>query len=393
MLTLTMQALKSKAIAVPNHILLPVTITASIYAIFILMRLDAHQYDVSYFVHAGDLFTNPAAVPSGLTVFDSSTGYDGQFYYRLALDPFTSEQNAYGIRFDNPPYRHQRILYPFVVWALSFGQPVFLPWLLLAINYIAVGILALLASWLARSFGQHSLWSIVIPLYPGFFISLSYDLAEIIELCFLLSAIIAIRNGRSWFGAIFLTLALFTKETVLLVPAAFAVFALLHSWQARAVRFPHWPVFVLPAIVYAAWQAMLWWRWGQLPFLAGGHNIGLPLQGIITHVDFVLSTGGPIPALWWLEMSFFPCLVFLAVRNIKLAAWSSPERLILVMYVLFCLSLGSAVLIEDLGFLRGLSELYVLASLIIISRPTPLARRLYACSLPVWFLILLRTTP
>ena len=38
-----------------------------------------------------------------------SDGYDGQFVYRLALDPFTHAVTAHGITLDNPAYRQQRI--------------------------------------------------------------------------------------------------------------------------------------------------------------------------------------------------------------------------------------------------------------------------------------------
>ena len=37
-------------------------------------------------------------------------GYDGQFYYSLALDPLTSKWEAFGIRFDAPLLRQQRTL-------------------------------------------------------------------------------------------------------------------------------------------------------------------------------------------------------------------------------------------------------------------------------------------
>ena len=68
-------------------------LTAAAYLVFLLMRLRAHGYDPSYFVTAGDQFVDVARVPGSLSVLKNSSGYDGQFYYRLALDPFTGRQS------------------------------------------------------------------------------------------------------------------------------------------------------------------------------------------------------------------------------------------------------------------------------------------------------------
>ena len=51
-----------------------------------------------------------------LTVYEGSSGYDGAFVYRLALDPFTEQPVAHGITLDNPSYRQQRIVLPLVAW-------------------------------------------------------------------------------------------------------------------------------------------------------------------------------------------------------------------------------------------------------------------------------------
>ena len=85
-------------------------IVAVAYAAYLAARPGNLASDPARFVFAGDEFCDPARVPSNLPVGIDSAGHDGQFYYRLALDPFSAEPTAFGIRLDNPPYRQQRIL-------------------------------------------------------------------------------------------------------------------------------------------------------------------------------------------------------------------------------------------------------------------------------------------
>ena len=97
-------------------------LSAAAYMVFVLLRLRAHGYDPSYFVTAGDQFVDVARAPGSLSILKNSSGYDGQFYYRLALDPFTGRQTDFGITLDLPETRQSRIVYPLLVWLLSPGR-------------------------------------------------------------------------------------------------------------------------------------------------------------------------------------------------------------------------------------------------------------------------------
>ncbi|MBK7454196.1 MAG: hypothetical protein IPJ46_10925 [Anaerolineales bacterium] len=120
------------------------------YAIFLNARLSVHQYDSLVFVVAGDVFTNSNAAPSGLKILQNSDGYDGQFYYRMALTPFTEKEIDFGIRLDYPAYRQARIIYPLLARLFSLGQIVYVPFALVFVNYIALCLIA----WLGARFAQ-----------------------------------------------------------------------------------------------------------------------------------------------------------------------------------------------------------------------------------------------
>src|SRR4051812_48413098 len=98
-----------------KHLDSPLTcllITAILFLPFILGRLAQSRFDLSSFIVAGDRYCDASRVPRGLTVLKASDGFDGQFYYRLALNPFTSQREEFGITLDAPALRHQRVLYP-----------------------------------------------------------------------------------------------------------------------------------------------------------------------------------------------------------------------------------------------------------------------------------------
>jgi hypothetical protein len=112
-------------------------LTAAVVLVFVALRLVANGGDLSAFVVAGDRFVDPRTAPAELTVHEDSSGYDGAFVYRLALDPFTDQQVAYGITLDNPPYRQQRVGLPVVSWLVAAATPLPLPLILILVNALA----------------------------------------------------------------------------------------------------------------------------------------------------------------------------------------------------------------------------------------------------------------
>ena len=93
-------------------------------------------------------YANPARVPRGLVILPNN-GYDGQFFYRLALNPSNLHRTAYGITFDSN-FRVQRIGYPVLAWLVSLGQHQWVPVALIMVNILALTALGFLGGLLAR---------------------------------------------------------------------------------------------------------------------------------------------------------------------------------------------------------------------------------------------------
>ena len=128
-----------------------VALVAGLVALaFVALRLAlAADGDITRFVVAGQAFVEPGR---GVHVFDS-TGYDGQFFWRLAVDPRDWSRHAHGVTFDNA-YRAPRIGYPLAAFALAGGQAGLVPWSLVAVNVGSVAAIAGLAGRLAAAAGR-----------------------------------------------------------------------------------------------------------------------------------------------------------------------------------------------------------------------------------------------
>ena len=211
-------------------------VTVAFVSLFLFGRFYQSNFDPSSFVVAGDYFCNPQLVHPSLTVEPNSAGFDGQFYYRLALNPFTSQLVERGIEIDSPPLRHQRIFYPFLAWLLSAGNPALVPMVLIFINFVALCAMGWMGGVYAQTLRQHALWGVFLPLYPGFLFTLSRDLIEILEISLLLGSLLLVRRNKPLAATLLLVFAVLTKETALLVAVAAAIVYVFEWLRGRATE-------------------------------------------------------------------------------------------------------------------------------------------------------------
>lgn len=138
-------------------------------------------------------------------------GYDGQFFLYIALDPTAA--HAY---IDNPSYRYARIGYPLAARLMALGQPHWIPYTLILLNWLAIGGGTLaVALWLKRR--RVSPWfALAYGLCPGLLVSLQRDLSEPLAYGLVaLGVYLGDYGGRRrllWAGLSF-ACALLTRET------------------------------------------------------------------------------------------------------------------------------------------------------------------------------------
>jgi len=152
----------------------------------------------------------------------SEIGYDGQFFYYLALDPANAR-----FYMDVSTYRYTRILYPMVARMLALGRPDLVPWTLWIVNWLAIagGALAV-AAWLKRR-GFSPWFALVYGLYPGLIVALQRDLSEALAYGLAAAAVYVFDYGpgrRELLAAGIFALAALTRETTAVIPLVYGLY-------------------------------------------------------------------------------------------------------------------------------------------------------------------------
>jgi hypothetical protein len=350
------------------------------YALLILPALAAHHFDLSTFIVAGDRFVDAAHTPSPIDVRAHSAGYDGEFFYRLALDPSSFQTTAYGVTLDKPAFRMGRILYPALAWAAAIGRPEAVPAALFGLNMLGIGAIAALASALAKTAGVSSMLVPAIVLWPGFLVCLTHDTAEITAAALMLGAILCYLQRWFFAYAIGASLATLARETTL------PVFAGLLLYDVISARGPHRKPAIAAGVLlflpFAAWTVFLTAAWRAVPASQNlARNFGLlPFAGF-ARMLFDCMTGArawaPRPladlivrgivlatSLW---LAGFACLV--AARLPAVLRGASPLRPLgaawLLLAAMVALLSAGGPWVEPAGYLRATTEFYVVGCLVL----------------------------
>jgi hypothetical protein len=257
------------------------------YAILILPILAWAHFDLSVFIVAGDRFANAAALAVPIRVQANSTGFDGQFYYRMALAPFDLAKTAFGITIDDPPLRMQRILYPILAWFLSFGQKPFAAAAMVGVNLLGLAAIAASSVRLTSRLVLPVLTPLAIVFWPGFLITLTHDTTEILSVACILLTLEAYFTGN--LTTLFLagSAATLSRETGVLVLGGLLCVSLWDGLRSKV----HPRQLVTLAVGASAllpfflWQATLSHVYRQSAMSSDvAANLGWPFEGVISTV-------------------------------------------------------------------------------------------------------------
>jgi hypothetical protein len=269
-----------------------VGVTLAFYLCFTVVALALHGGNLLWFVWLGERYHD--LDPNG------RTGYDGQFIYYLARDGVAAIPHL-----DNPPYRLQRIFYPVVVSILSLRQAGFVPLVMLGTNLAAIVVgTHVLARWL--QFWRLPFWyALTFPFYVGTFLAYSRSLTEPFAFALTALGMVAWFQEKHARAAVFLALALLTKETVLLFIAGLGIVVLLQKeWRKGG-----W--LLAAGVPLFLWELYLYWVFGEIPLFAGPGLSGAPLLGILPHLT---PEPGRISALLFVALPALGLLIWAVVR-------------------------------------------------------------------------------
>jgi hypothetical protein len=334
---------------------------------------------LSLFIMAGHVYTHRAQLPRGLLLVPSA-GYDGQFYYRLALDPANWHTTAFGITMDQS-YRYTRIGYPVLAWIFSLGQHQLVPVVLVVINLFAVAAMGMLGGMFARESGRHALWGLAFAAYFGLVISVGRDTAEPVAEACMLGGLLAYRRanpsgtpmyllaaGLFAFGAI-------TRETILLAPAAIFVTRLIAIARRRDNPGLADLTWVVPAAVYSLVEVAVHFAVkGEFPLLANSNrNLTTPFTAMVDALKYDIAninTNHLSPTdIALLEYATVAIFILAGLAVLFVTSAPAHERLAFVFFVLQLGLLSSQIWTSTFGDGRSLIEPYLMALVLLVATP------------------------
>jgi len=333
---------------------------------FVLARLDVAAHgDLAMFVVAGRLYVDARAAPPGLPVLRGS-GYDGQFYYRMALDPLDLARTAFGIRFDSRS-RLERIGYPALAWAGAGGRASLVPDSLVAVNILALGALGLGGGLLARDSGRHAMWGLVFPGYWGYLWTLGRDLTGISAAAFLVLGLYSYRRDRRLAAGVLLLGAVLCRETAVYPVAALGLVVMLGRDHRQGIRRVLDPAWILPAVGFSVWQLFVLARTGIVPILGSGSaNLGFPLVGFVDGArHYLAALPSTASLLWCSELAILVAITAAAAWSVGRTSAPLYERIAWGGAVLVAILAASGIWLGDVGF-RSLSTLYLFGWIVLL---------------------------
>ncbi len=320
-------------------------------------------------------FTNLAQLPRGVAIADpNQAGYDGQFYYRLALDPFDWARTAFGVTMDQS-YRYTRIGYPVLAWLASFGQHQLVPYVLVLINLFGVAAMAILGGMFARASGRHALFGLAFAAYFGLVISVGRDTAEPVAEACMLGGLLAYRRSRYLLAAGLFAFGAITRETILFAPAAIAVVRLIAMARRRARPGLADLTWVVPAVVYGVVEvAVHFVVKGKFPLLANtSRNLTAPFTALVDALKYDvahINTAHLSPIdIALLEYATVAVFIVAGLAVLKVSAAPVHERLAFVFFVLELGLLSKQIWTSTFGDGRSLIEVYLMALILLLATP------------------------
>jgi hypothetical protein len=242
-------------------------------------------------------------------------GHDGKYYFMQAMDPFYTQPDDHAFLLDRPSYRAQRMVYPTVAGGFGLLPPEATAWSLWGVNMIALAIGGWLTARLAVELGLSPWFGLAFVFNPGILVSSLIDTAEVFAMVFFIASALALMRRRYLIGAVFLSLAALSRETMILA----AIGAIVYIW--RTERKVPW-VLGLPFVTSAAWWLYLR---AQIGYLDDGVQdvaaVGVPFKGFYDAVQIWLSR--PDRAV---DMMFGVILLVVSLLIVK-HAWQRPSLL------------------------------------------------------------------
>lgn len=348
---------------VPDKPSTPALIALLLATLFVVLRLLlAADGDLGSFVGAGDLLSSETPLP-----LQPGAGYDGQFYYRMAIEPLNFDASAAGVILDSE-MRLQRIGYPALVWLLSFAGLISVPFALVAVNVLGLALIAGLGGHFAQRHHRHALWGLGVVLYYGFVFTLANDLTEIAEVSFLLVGLLAASRQRFMLSAVALSGAVLTRESAMFFVPAIAAWRLYTIVRRRERLSGIDLTWTVPPLMFGLWQLVVRSATGRFPIRVERHNTvsfpGVPLVRAMSELFDAMSVRTIVHLA---EVVVLVSIIVFGLISLRKSAADPLEVAVFVGLAIACLSVDVRASVWTIRSLRMFADVYALAILILLA--------------------------
>jgi hypothetical protein len=189
---------------------------------------------------------SPFLNPDQTFIFQDELGYDGQQFLSIALDPFLQDLDTLE-SLDHPAYRYRRILYPLLSYLLGFGNTQIIPYVMVAINAIAILLIIWVTGLYFKSYSSKVNQALFVLTIPGIWIVLSLSTSDLLAGLFFVSAFYFYQNNKPIYMSLMVSLGCLTRETLLLLWISLVFSAI---WQKKDSYFKYLGIALIPPVAW-----------------------------------------------------------------------------------------------------------------------------------------------
>jgi hypothetical protein len=334
----------------------------------LLIRADG---DLTRLVRAAPPWTDPARALPSLTVLPHEYEFDGQFFYRLGIQPFSTAPEVAGVTFDLPALRASRWGLGLTAHLLSFGKPALVPWVIPALNVLCLIALGCLGGMLARDSGRTALWGLLLPLWPGFAYTLTLDTSELLASMLACAALVAARRRAFVWAAVVLSAAVVTRETAMVVAVGSVAGGIWDRYRRRADgSHDGWGQVVVGCVGAAAFalsQVLVGTAFGQLPLLSSaGNNAGPPFVGIYGAITEWLTALDASHLMSLISLVLAAGMLMAGAISIRRSTARAAEKVAWACSAVLFVTLNGNPLVSAPSIMRAATELGLLTIIVLL---------------------------
>jgi hypothetical protein len=317
---------------------------------------------------------------------DPHAGYDAQFFYFMAFDPFITtfrnETREYRAFVDAPPYRYGRIGFVWLTKMFSGNQQLRYPITMIALVLSALVLCGSLLAAIARHYGWSPWYGALIILVPGFWQSVEVTLPEPLAIAFLLAGYLCLLRKQWWACGVCLGASMLIRESGGALVLALPIGLFFAGKRRESII-----IALLAFVPVVVWKVFVGWvffdEFGMEAVAPHPDNGGPPFGGI-WHMWAAIQQGEYVNGTWELARAgvFYAFLTTAASALAVMAVVTrpSPTAFGALAYALMTITFNyRGIWIHPANAQRVTIDLFVILALLFLQTPRdrPLARRAF----------------